>query len=162
MLTERKKADRAQMATAVAMLAATHGATVEIEPEGVNSIHPRAVVVNIRAPRGLLVSIDFDGQSCQPDVHVVSWHMATDVDTCLADAFVPCGGVNSYHHRKATDVAEGFEALCATLDKRLAMAADGSAFDDARMAAAIARAGETAAERCARYDAWRQASIVAS
>jgi len=152
MLTERKKADRAQMATAVAMLAASLGANVEIEPEGSNSIAPRRVVVRMRAARGLCLTVDFDGDSTQPDTHILSWHMATDVDTCLASAFCRVGDVSAYHFRKATSVAEGFDDLCDVLRRGLEIAASGEAFSDEREAAAIAERGETAAQRDAVLD----------
>lgn len=148
-LTERKKADRAQMATAVAMLAASLGAAVEIEREGENSICPRRVMVGIRAARGLCVSVDFDGQSCQPDVHVISWHMSTDCDTCFADTFERAAGLNRYHFRKATAVAYDFDALLVSLAAGLELAQSGAAFDDAREAAAIAKRGETAGQHAA-------------
>jgi len=153
-LTERRKADREEMARRVIECALAHGASAEINPDHLGA---RAVWVTIRAPRGLCLTLDFDGDSSQPDMHVMSWHMATDVDTCLSDAFTAVGDINNYHYRKATTVAYGFNHLLNALSRGLALAATGAAFDDAREAAAIARAGETAAERCARYDAWRSA-----
>jgi len=145
-LTEKRKADRAQMATAVAMLAASLDAHAEIE-----EMSPREVWINIRARRGLCLTVDFDGQSCQPDIHVVSWHMASDVDTCFADAF---GDLNPYHFRKATDIARGFDELCAVLTRGLEMARDGTAFSDERETAHIAEHGAAAA-REASFAAWR-------
>jgi len=157
-LTERRKADRAQMAQAVVALATELGATARLKPEG-ESLSPHEVNVHIRAARGLCVTASFDGQSPQPDVHVVSWHMARDVDTCLADTFTRAGEPNRYHFRKATAVAYGFDNLLHVLRTGLELAASGEAFSAEREAAAIAKAGETAAERNARYAAWRSAPV---
>lgn len=155
MLTERRKADRAEMARRVIECAKARGAGAEIDD--IFNGSDRELWVNIRTVRGLCLTLDFDGDSPQPDTHVMSWHMATDVDTCFADDFAVIGDLNRLHFRKATSFADSFDDLLSTLDRGLALAETGAAFDNAREAAAIALAGETAAERCARYDAWRSA-----
>lgn len=148
MLTEKKKADRMKMAGVVIALAQEHGAAASIDQDWPGE---RAVMVCIRADRGLCLNIDFDGESPQPGVHVLSWHMALDVDTCFSNSFGSAGcSINSYHFRKATDIAHGFDDLCATLSHRLDQVATGEAFSDEREAARIAEAGETAAQRNAR------------
>lgn len=156
MLTEKRKADREKMAAAIIALATECGATAAIDPDWPGE---RAIMIRIQAARGLRLYIDFDGDSSQPDVYVLSWHMSTDVDTCFADAFSRGGRVplNSIHWRKATDVAYGFDALLTALRASLLQAQSGEAFSPEREAAAIAKAGETAAQRNARYDAWRTA-----
>lgn len=150
-LTERRKADRAKMADMVHALALEMGAAATIEHQPFGEIHPHMIAVQIRTDRGLCLTVDFDGESCQPDVHVLSWHTALDVDTCLADAF---GSVNQSHYSKATDVAHGLDSLLAVLRQKLAMCADGSAYSAEREAASIAKNG-TAAERAAQAAAWR-------
>ena len=151
MLTEKRKADREKMAAAVIALATECDATAAIDPDWPGE---RAIMLEIRAARGLCLNIDFDGDSPQPDVHVLSWHMSTDVDTCFADAF---GDLNRFHYRKATGVAHGFDELLRSIHTGLTLAASGEAFSAEREAAAIAKAGETAAQRNSRYDAWRTA-----
>lgn len=149
-LTERRKADRSKMADALASLARAQGATVAVEPEGSCAYRPHRIVVRVEAARGLRVAIDFDGKSCQPDVHVMSWNFDLSSDARLSDRFARLGSINEYHHRKATYVAHGFEALCFALEFGLTLARDGTAFDVDREAAAIAKDG-TAAEQNARW-----------
>lgn len=151
-LTERKKADRAKMATAVIALAEEFGIAYEVEKEGENSMRPRRWQVSIVTPRGLACSFDFDGQSCQHDVFVNAWHTIRNTDVCLSDAFP--GEVNRCHFGKSTTLCYGFDELCAHIRKVLEMAANGSAFDAEREAAAVAKDG-TWQERAARFDLWR-------
>lgn len=148
-LTERRKGDRAKIAEAVRALAVELGCAAEIDTAPFGEMSPRMIMVRIRTDRGLQLHVDLDGDSTQPDVHVLSWHMAHDVDTRLADAF---GDINPFHHSKATDVARGTEALLATIRRRLEKCADGSAYSAEREAAAIAKYG-SAADRKARLRA---------
>jgi hypothetical protein len=152
-LTERRKADRAKMATIIAEIAREYGATAEIKPEGSTSYRQRRIMVKIVAQRGLCLNLDFDGQSVQPDIHVMSWHFNTDTDTCLSDKFGVLGSINPYHFRKATYIGEGFKDLCFALRYGLELAQNGEAFDEDREVAAIAKDG-TAAERAARWNAY--------
>lgn len=151
-LSEKKKADRAKMAEIVRALAVEMGCTAEIEDQPYGDISPRMIMVRIRTERGLKINIDFDGQSCQPDIHVMSWHMSTRVDTCLSNAF---GDINPHHFRKSTDVAYGFDHLIRILSRKLEMARNGTAYDLEREARMIAKDG-TAAEREARFALYRQ------
>ncbi len=123
--TERKKADREKMAAIVEAIAATHGATTE-RPDWFPEIYPRGVMVSITTPGGLNVSVDFSGESTQPDVFVLSWHMATDSSLLISGRF--SYHVNEYHRGKATDICEGFDALTETLSTRLACIASGEAY----------------------------------
>ena len=150
--TERRKADRLAMASAVHALALEYGCEAAIEDKPYGDLSPQESCVRIRANRGLCLTVDFDGRSPQPDVHVLSWHMATDTDARLADAF--CPSLNTSHYCKATDVAYGFDHLLATLRKRLALAQSGEAFSAEREAASILKDG-TGAEREARWAKWR-------
>lgn len=123
-LTERVKADREEMARQVKMLAEGLGATVtrKNDNEGEKS---RAIDLYIATPRGLNVSVGFDGAHANSDTYVLSWHLSTETPELLTDAF---GDVNPYHFSKATDVAHGFADLVQKIQKSLGMAADGSAF----------------------------------
>ena len=126
-LSERRKADRRKMADRVHAIAAHHGATVTREHEGECFLGPRAVMVTIETAHGLRVSIDFDGASPQPDVHVLAWHIATNSDARLSERFGP---VNPYHFRKCTVVAHGLDELCRDLARKLEMARNGTAFQE--------------------------------
>lgn len=121
-LTVLRKADREKMAEKIIALAEKHGATVAEQLD-----HDREILICLETRRGLCVSFDFDGNSAQPDVFFLHWHMRPDSDARLKLDFA--GSVNKYHRRKATDILGSFEAMCSTLLTRLwAIAAD-SAFD---------------------------------
>ena len=78
------------------------------------------------------------------------------VKDCGASAYLEAEGTNSIAPRRVvvnSVAAHGFEALCTTLRKRLASAADGSAFDMEAEAAYVAENG-TAAQRNAQWDAY--------
>lgn len=126
MLTERRKADREKMAAEVSALAISLGAKVEISNPA--PLSPRGIWVEIEAPGGLSVTVDFDGQSCQPDVHVISWHMRPARNKARLAPCFPGGDVNPFHRQKATYIARGFDELCAHLREVLAMARDGSIY----------------------------------
>lgn len=124
-LTERRKADRERMACELIAIAAQHGAAVDRLDDDARGIH-----LTIDAPGGLSVRLSLDGASCQPDTHVIPWHIGLDlprgpVNVRLDPAF---GEVNPYHFCKATHVARGWPALFANIDRGLRMAADGSAY----------------------------------
>lgn len=150
MLTEKRKADRLTMAAKLETLITECGATFErIEPA---PLSPRAIWLEVKAARGLCVTVDLDGDSWQPDIHVLSWHMDFETDACLSDRFGRLGSLNQHHWRKATYCAEGFESLCAALRYGLTLARDGTAFDPEREAAAIAADGTWQARKAA-FDA---------
>lgn len=120
-LTERKKADRIRMGEILHSLAVTHGATCEVEEFGEGRQH--SVRLHIVAPGGLQCRLSFEGDSTQPDVHVIGW---CSWDRRLALDFGP--SVNPHHGAKSTHVAAGFPALLADIGRGLARAADGSAY----------------------------------
>src|SRR5665213_3554635 len=73
-LTERRKADRFEMAIQVRALADRLGATVtNPEPHGTQEIR-----LEIAHSGGAVLCLDFDGESCQPDVHVACWIVRSD------------------------------------------------------------------------------------
>lgn len=119
-LTERRKADREAMAAQLQALALQHGATARrCEFEG-----PREIALEIEAPGGLRVRVDLDGDSVQPDVHVLPWVCWAE-GVRLAPGF---GTVNPHHGRKATHVARGWPGLRAEIERGLRAAADGTAY----------------------------------
>ncbi len=108
-LTEKRAADRKAMAQAVIECATANGCAAAIDP--LWSRHsPRAIMVRIEAPGGAHVSIEFDGETTQPDVHVWTWN---------SDRRFGAGwghdAVNPFHRRKASRVSDGLEQLLATL-----------------------------------------------
>lgn len=151
-LTERRKADREEMAAQLVALALECGAHAYVDetwPE------KRAIMVCVEAARGLGFSLDFDGTSVQPDTHVVSWHIdGRKSDACLADAFLSVGSLNTCHYGKATTIAHGMGELRHYVRAGLELAASGAAFDAKREAASIAKNG-TFTERNARFEVWR-------
>lgn len=130
MYSETRRVDRMVMLNIVAALVVECGARViEREDEPGCFLGTRACLVTLETENGLRLTVDFDGASTQPNIHVLSWYIATDHKwdaVKLAPGFAP--SVNPYHWHKATDICEGFESLCATLRKRLASARDGTAF----------------------------------
>jgi hypothetical protein len=125
-LTERRAADRKTMADAVEKLILACGATCT-RLEGGGYPGPRAIQLDLVAPGGLELSVDFDGDSCQPDVYVLSWHMGLHATLRLNNATFG-GDVNACHQRKATYIARGFDDLCTQLKAGLLMAQDGTAY----------------------------------
>lgn len=125
-LSERRAPDRQTMALSLEQLIAECGATFERRAGGA---YPglKAVQLSIVGAGGLQLTVTFNGESCQPNIYVMSWHMASGSDLKLNDATFG-GNVNPYHKQKATYVAYGFGELCMLLRKGLMMAKDGSAY----------------------------------
>ena len=123
MYTEKRKADRLAMAAELETLIVASGAQYEREDNC--SYYPQAIRLHITANKGLQLTVDLDGKSCQPDVHVLSWHGLRGDDKLNSHTF---GSVNTFHWGKATDVAYGFDALCSTLEDRLAKVQSSAAF----------------------------------
>jgi hypothetical protein len=124
-LREQNAAHRAEMARLIEALALETGATAERCRSSV--LCPQETALYLRAARGLCVRVEFDGQSVQPDVYVLSWHTTRDSDAELNQATFG-GSVNRYHRQKATYVAHGFDELRAHLRSGLELAASGRAF----------------------------------
>ena len=119
-LTEKKKTDRKIMADALVRLCNHYEISCAVHENFLGN--SRAIAVQIHGPRGLEATIDFDGDSIQPDTFVVSWHMAfgrSPNNHVISRKFCPEEQINRSHRRKATDVCQGFECLLDTLDLRL-------------------------------------------
>ncbi len=134
MYVETKKADRVKMADEVQALATRYGFPVKrIEPaEGWPG--RRCIRLEIETLRGLCVSVDFDGNSSQPDVYVIPWYISGHKDTKISHLFgyVAGGSVNSYHCGKCTAVQRGWDALIDSLESCFEEIQDGIAFQDAK------------------------------
>lgn len=127
-LSERRAADRQEMAKLVEAVITECGATF-VRKEGGTYPGPRAIYLEVRAARGLSVLVDFDGDSIQLDEHVLSWHFAHDADKeARLNAATFGGNVNPHHQRKATYAAYGIDELCMMLRRGLRMAQTGEAF----------------------------------
>lgn len=123
-LSETVAADRRLMAERIKAIVLSCGASFEEELAGA-----REISLRVRTTRGLCIIVDFDGQNPQPNVYVMSWFMDySSTDKLSPDAFG--GQVNPSHHRKATQVAYGFDRLCALLKRGLNQAANGRVFQD--------------------------------
>lgn len=151
-LSEKRKADRAQMVKKLVAIVAECGATYDVRPEGFDSYSPRRVLIGINGARGLGCGIDFDGQSVQPNIFVNGWNIGTKSDACLVDDF-PDGEINPFHFRKCTTVVYGFDALCEHVREVLTRAQSGELFHPEREAAGVAERG-TWQERQARLAAF--------
>jgi hypothetical protein len=125
-LSERRAKDRQQMAAAVVELARRYDCEIE-RREGNAWPGPRCIQVALTAPGGLQVTAEFDGASCQPDVHVLSWHMSLDSEAKLNPATFG-GDVNPHHFRKATYVGYGFAQMMSELERGLRMCHQGTAY----------------------------------
>ncbi len=154
-LTEARKADRAAMAKALVALAESHGAACTVTPEGSDSYRKRRAAVTINAPRGLDVTIDFDGESPQPNIFVNAWHMGLETDARLALGRFPNGDVNPHHQSKCTTVSHSFDALLDHVGIVLTRANTGDLFDLEKEAQDVAKNG-TWQEQAARFAQWRE------
>lgn len=104
-LTERRALDRLRMAEL--LVEAVNDAGGAARPK--ESITGRDIQLKITAPGGAYVYVEFDGESVQPDVYVVTWNIDRERrDVRFAPSF---GQVNNFHGRKATRVARGFIEL---------------------------------------------------
>lgn len=126
-LTERRKADREAMAAEIRALATELGATVE---DGY-AFDPQEIALEIHHAGGAYLPLDFDGKSCQPDVHVACWNVRSDSAACFSASF---GDVNTYHFRKCQFVARGFASLLAQVRRDLEALNDGSGYSAERTA----------------------------
>lgn len=103
-LSEKRAKDRDHMAALLTGALSRDGVSIERNPD----VGPREIELIISVDGGARVRVDFDGESVQPDVFVLGWHIDHKSDA----TFAPCmGDVNPFHHSKVTKVAYGFPAL---------------------------------------------------
>lgn len=121
------KLQRAALATQIEAVARACGAEPRRIGEAETYPGKRRVIVDIVAARGLRLTVELNGDSAQPGVFVLSWHVASGHETKLTEAFAP-GNVNPFHRQKAATICEGADALLLHLARQLRMAADGTAF----------------------------------
>lgn len=120
-LSETRKADRQIMADRLvtAMLAA--GAVEALAAP--HTYEPNRIDVDIKAPGGATITVDFDGKSCQPNVHVATWQARG-----MLFLSPLLGDVNPYHFHKLSVVGYGLEDMISKLSRHLARFADGSGY----------------------------------
>lgn len=125
-LSETRAGDRKKMATEIEKLVVECGSTFT-RAAGEDDPGTQVIKLNVTAPGGLELLVDFDGKSWQPNVHVLSWYMDHNSTKRLNNATFG-GKVNPHHFHKATYVAWGFDDLCRQLRAGLLMAKDGTAY----------------------------------
>ena len=130
-LSETRATDRMAMSLGVVALAVKHGAVAHLEKPEPGASDYR---VDIKAARGLRVTVEFERRSVQPNIYVLGWNVHYGSGARLADVFAP-GHVNPYHRQKATSVAFGFDQLCAELVRCLTLARTGAAFESSTQGA---------------------------
>jgi len=146
-LSETRKADRTKIAQLVSDVCSEFKIDHKWTREGFDEAYPKAHVIEIMAPRGVRCRIELDGDSCQPNVHVLPWNVAIDSDARFSARF---GSVNQAHHQKMTAVAYNTDGLLAHLRSCFRLINSGAAFDEEREKEAIAKYG-SAAERMAKW-----------
>ena len=135
-LTETRARDREKMAAILAEAMVAAGAKAVAAP---CDYAPRRIDVRIEAPGGAHIRVDFDGGSCQPNVHVATWNVPAGLRGDARVFFNPqIGDVNDYHYGKAMRVCRGFADLVRQLVADVGDFADGSGYldhDDERIVA---------------------------
>jgi hypothetical protein len=119
-LSETRKGDRKKMAQIVVDLCKKY--ELEHSVEDPWNEQPLCIHVNFHSRNGLALHMEFEGDSCQPNVFVLSWHMefsAHDNGLIISPEF--CYDRNTCHFRKATDICYGMDHLVHVLNKRMAM-----------------------------------------
>jgi hypothetical protein len=137
MLSERRKADRQKMADQLIAAMVAAGAEAKIDAEWLE-MFPRQIMIRIEAPGGAYIGVDFDGESCQPDVHVCTWN--TNGPVFLNPDVL--GDVNPFHYGKVNRVACGLDQLITWLEGDVAAFIDGVGYlshDDHRIVAMAER-----------------------
>ena len=125
-LTERRAADRAAMADDMQQLAESMGAVVT-RPE---PYAPRQVRLEIEAPGGAYLPLDFDGDAgAATDYFVPTWNVRTSSLYAFTDAM---GDINRFHFSKASRVAHGYDELRAIVARDLAILLSGRGYSAER------------------------------
>jgi hypothetical protein len=141
-LSEMRKGDREKMAAAFIALAAEFGLVVERR----DNPEYREIQLDFRTARGLGVTVEFAGTSCQPDMLCLPWnvHAASGRATAqpaLSGAFGLEQGasVNPAHFRKCTAFGNGFTDFMGKVRRALEMDRDGTAYSRTRTLELIER-----------------------
>jgi hypothetical protein len=134
-LTERRAADREAMAVLVEALAARFGWEHERDDHMCDG---KQLWIALSGPRGLSVTIDFDGRSWTPDNYCLAWHISykDKSDAQLSDNFAryqagPDYFHGSHHRKKCTAFAAGIDTLLDKLQIAMEMANGGSVYGGA-------------------------------
>lgn len=137
-LSEKRAKDRKLMAEHLIAAARGAGATAEI-----SLTRDREIWVEIKVAGGARVTVDFDGDSWQPDIHVVTWNMETESDATFS-GYMP--SVNPFHRRKSGFVAYGFDALLSEINRTIGLLVSGEGYGEPRPCPARANLLACAAE----------------
>ena len=121
--SETRKKDREAMAAAIGRLCAHHGINYIIESNYRGD--PARMIVRIEDLKTGLAANPTIGGRGGKNTFLFSWHFNQTNDLIIDPGFTQ--DINPYHHRKATDVAWGFENLMQLLDNRLRCMAEGKA-----------------------------------
>lgn len=114
------------MADDLQQLAESMGAAVT-RPE---PFAPRQVRLEIEAPGGAYLPLDFDGDAGQAaDYFVPTWNVRTSSLYAFADDM---GDINRFHFAKASRVAHGFGELCDVVRRDLAILLSGRGYSAKR------------------------------
>lgn len=113
-MDSRKKADRLAMAAELGRLSV--GCEFEVQFDKFDA------VIWLRHPSGLRLATEITGRD-MPNVYVLSW---VSVERKLDPGVWHC--INTVHFHKATDTCYGWDDLRDTVTRRLAQAADLTAF----------------------------------
>ena len=131
-IQETRKADRAWVIAALTAMCDAYGIDHGTELHFLGN--SRAIAITITGPRWLEVTIDLDGDSPQPDVYVLSWHISFDAPPEERKGQIIAKGFaqdrNEYHRRKATDICHGARELLVTMEKRLIDMKSGKAIEE--------------------------------
>lgn len=131
MLTESRKADRAQMADMVEALCAEMGAKVTRE-EGADYPGPQAIHLEIELGNAR-VGIEFDGGpfNTQKNCFCMPWNTAWGSTAKMSEAFGTAvgGDVNPHHRAKCMAFAQGIDALLIRLRSAMECIRRGDAFE---------------------------------
>lgn len=124
-LTDRRKADRAKMATMVEALCTELGASVE------RSERDREIHLEVALGEGR-VGLEFDGgpYNLNPDCYCLPWNTARRSDAKMTPAFGRAVGaeVNPFHHAKCMGFADGIDDLLFRLRAAMECINRGEAF----------------------------------
>lgn len=120
-LSEKRAKDRATMADTLESALTQAGAVIERNPD----VGPREIELLVSVAGGARVRVDFDGESVQPDVFVLGWHIDYKSDATFAACM---GDVNPFHHSKVTKVAYGFPHLVEMMTRDVSKLVSGEGY----------------------------------
>ncbi len=125
-LTERRAADRKIIAQMIIDTATANGCTATQRPAPIGL---REIWIIVEAPGGAHVTIDLDGDSTQPNVHVWTWNIHHDSEARFGNGWGH-DAVNPFHRRKATHVTHGITETLSIMAADCRGLVDGSRYEN--------------------------------